>query len=316
MKILQYIPGQRLVVASPAKLNLVLEVLSKREDGYHEISSVMCPVELWDRLEFYPSASPELTLDLELPTNSPSDDPAWWIPSDSSNLVLRAAAMVRQTLGVSSGCQIRLQKSIPAAAGLGGGSGNAAAAVVACLLLWSRWNRGLAAELCQQLGSDLNFFLGSDQGFGLMHTTGRGEKTSLIPAKPVLSFWITHPSVGCSTAAVYSQVVSPKDFQKVSDFLKACETGQKSKIGAALFNALQLPASELNPWIGKQLQLLGECGCRYRQMTGSGSSCFGLTPENVFAEDLRRRARSLGIPRVFETFAWYGDSIEVQLERL
>jgi len=125
---------------------------------------------------------------------------------------------------------------------------------------------------------------------------------------------MTHPFVGCSTAAVYSRVVHTGNFEKVQEFVAACETGQKSKIGAALFNALQLPASELNPWIAKQLQLLKECGCCYRQMTGSGSSCFGLAPENGLFEDLRREAISLGIPRVFEVDLWYGDSIESQLE--
>lgn len=316
MRILNFQPGKSIQIESPAKLNLVLEVLSQRDDGYHEIATVMCPIDLWDVLEIHNVDSPQVELELQLPAQNQTKDPAWQVPSGRGNLVVQAAELIRRGQHVTSGCRIRLEKNIPAAAGLGGGSGNAAATILGCLLLWSNWNRDKAGDFCAQLGSDLNFFLGSEEGFGLTLAEGRGERTCLIPHSPSLSLWLTHPNVGCSTAEVYSRVVGAENRKKVSEFVTACETGQKSMIGAALFNSLQLPASELNPWVEIQLRLLEECGCRYRQMTGSGSCCFGLAPDRGVFDVLKYKAQTMGIPRVYETSLWYGDSIERQLERL
>ena len=313
MRINQFRPGKSIRVESPAKLNLILEVLSKRADGYHDIASVLCPIDLWDVLEIGLLDSSEVRLELRVPQGGHEQDSAWKIPNNEDNLVIKAAKLVRQATGESAGCRIKLEKLIPASAGLGGGSGNAAATIVGYLLLLNRWDRVLAGDLCQQLGSDLNFFLGTEQGFGLTKSEGRGEKTSLISHFPSLSFWLTHPSLGCSTAAVYSKVFKVENLKKLSEFVAACETGQNSKIGASLFNALQLPASELNPWIEVQMQLLQDCGCRYRQMTGSGSCCFGLRPESGLFEFLKTEAEARGVPRVYQSDIWYGPSIEQQL---
>lgn len=306
-------PGRNIQIDSPAKLNFVLEVLGKRADGFHDISSIIGPITLWDQLELTLTDRPVVELELSVPPAGSSDDQAWQIPNDEGNLVVKAAQLVRDVLGVSTGCQIRLQKNIPAAAGLGGGSGNAAAVLVGCLVLWASWDRDLAGQLVQQLGSDVPFFLGTQEGFGMCLVGGRGETTDLIHHRPVLAFWLTHPTTGCSTRAVYERVVHYGSHGKIPEFMAACETGQESKIGAALFNALQLPASELNPWIGVQLRLLRENGCPYQLMTGSGSSCFGLVPADGHVSVLRRQAKGVGIPRVYQTAAWYGNSIEEQL---
>ena len=185
-------------IDTPAKLNLFLEVLGKRSDGYHELSTVMCPIDLWDRVEVCPRGDQQVVLELILPDRPSPADEAWNIPQNPTNLVVRAVELARSQLAISTGCHIRLEKNIPAAAGLGGASSDAAAAVVASLLLWSQWARRLASHLCAQLGSDLNFFLGSEAGFGLMHATGRGETTRLLPQQPPLAFWMTHPPRGCA----------------------------------------------------------------------------------------------------------------------
>jgi 4-diphosphocytidyl-2-C-methyl-D-erythritol kinase len=316
MDIHHFTPSQRIRIDSPAKLNLVLEVLHRRSDGFHEISSVFCPIGLWDCLQISNLESEEIRFELELPEYADPSESAWSIPSDSTNLVVRAVELVREELGIARGCQIRLRKSIPALAGLGGGSGDAAAAVTGCLLLWSRWNRHLARRLCDQLGSDTNFFLGSENGFGLMQVEGRGERTDLIDCRPSLAFWVTRPPLGCSTAEVYGKLSEIGSKQKVLEFRNACQTGLTSKIGAALFNALQLPATSVNPWIGIQLDLLAECGCVNVMVTGSGSCCFGLVPENGSFEQLRRKANQVGVVQVYEVEAWYGDSIERQIQEL
>jgi 4-diphosphocytidyl-2-C-methyl-D-erythritol kinase len=305
-------------VLAPAKLNLVLEVLGKRSDGYHQVSTVMCPITLWDRLIVTPRSSPSISLELELPAGATGDDPAWRIPTDGSNLVVRAAQKVQHALKVQSGCHIRLTKQIPAAAGLGGGSSNAAATIVACMLLWTGWDRRLANTICHQLGSDTNFFLGDFKGIGMMLAQGRGEQTSLIPYRPKLAFFLTHPPMGCSTKEVYARLGQVGNLQKSQDFLAACESGQDSKIGATMFNALQSWASAMNPWIAVQLNLLSEIGCQHGQMSGSGSSCFaiaaqpGRRPESQ--GEFERLARERGITRAYRVEAWYGESIEQQID--
>jgi 4-diphosphocytidyl-2-C-methyl-D-erythritol kinase len=299
-------------VSTPAKLNLFLDVLGKRPDGYHEVSTVMCPVDLWDDLDISVRLDGKIELDLVLPSTRLASDPAWRIPADCSNLAYKAAELTQRTLGTSLGCNIKLTKRIPAAAGLGGGSGNAAGVVTACLALWSEWNRPTAGKICQGLGSDLNFFLGTQQGFGIAHATGRGENVKQIPTTLMLQFFLMHPPQGCATGEVYAGVRQMGCSRKTEDFLAACQTGQDSKIGAAMFNALQLPASEINDWIEIQLNLLAE-ECKYSLMSGSGSSCFGIASQGGSLETLRARAKQLEIERVYQVSTWYGRSIERQL---
>ena len=310
--------GQTIQLQTPAKVNLLLELLGKRPDGYHEISTVMCPISLWDDLEIEIRPDNSFELILELPEDCSSDDAAWQIPTDSSNLVVRAAQATFAEVGVKSGCTLRLKKMIPAAAGLGGGSGNAAGAVVGCLALMGRFERQLAAKICSRLGSDVNFFLGDSSGFGLMHATGRGESVRPLAARPELELWLLHPPQGCATSQVYARYQKVNEVNKTGDFLAACQTGQTSKIGAAMFNALQLPASELNAWISVQLSLLQEFGCGYRLMSGSGSSVFAIDPPQDLGlfESFKRHALTLGIRRVFRLNAWYGPSIESQLVKM
>jgi 4-diphosphocytidyl-2-C-methyl-D-erythritol kinase len=278
----------------------------------------VCLINLWDEIEVYSTDDGEITLELVLP-HYDGNDPAWSIPHDSRNLVVKAARELQQRLGTRLGCHILLRKAIPAQAGLGGGSGNAAATLVACMLLWSRWDRILADEICSQLGSDLNLFLGNPAGFGWVRGSDRGQQIEPIalPATVISNppeFWLLHPPLGCSTAEVYRGVDRAGDLSKSKDFLTACQTGQESKIGAGMFNALQLPASRLNPWINIQLELLAECGCQQPLMSGSGSCCFGIAPKtNHTFEHLVARANRIGIQRVYKTNSWFGRSIEDQL---
>lgn len=303
-------------IETPAKVNLFLDVLGRRPDGYHEISTVMCPISLFDEIEVARRDDSRIELKVSLPT-AESSDPAWKIPVDEHNLCYRAARLVCQHTDDSKGFDIWLKKKIPSSAGLGGGSGNAAAVVVACLVLQAQWNWEKASELCAQLGSDVNFFLGTKAGIGLIHATGRGEIVQALESQPALRLWLLHPPEGCSTQSVYSKVTSFSNLKKTQDFLASCQTGQEPKIGASMFNALQLPATQVCAWINKQLELLADCGCNYRQMSGSGSSCFGFAPgKSVSFEQLVLQAKRIGINRVYEVDAWYGQSIDRQLTML
>ncbi|HEU5320126.1 MAG TPA: 4-(cytidine 5'-diphospho)-2-C-methyl-D-erythritol kinase, partial [Methylomirabilota bacterium] len=139
---------RRLVLTAAAKVNLALEVLSRRDDGYHEIATVMQAVDLADRLTLEDADA------LEVRTAAPG------VPTGAGNLALRAATVLREASGSSRGVRIRLDKRIPVAAGLGGGSTDAAAVLVGLNRLWGlRWPVARLAELGTSLGMDVPFFL-------------------------------------------------------------------------------------------------------------------------------------------------------------
>src|SRR4030095_16311344 len=156
-----------LVVQTSAKVNLTLEVLRKREDGYHELATILQSVDLWDRLAVEPADS------LSLVTSDPA------LPTDEGNLVMRAARLLREAAEVSGGARLRLEKRIPVAAGLGGGSSDAAAALWALNRMWGiRWPVIRLQELAERLGMDVPFFLGKGRALA----TGRGERLPPPPA--------------------------------------------------------------------------------------------------------------------------------------
>ena len=265
-------------IEAPAKLNLFLEIHGKRADGYHEIESLMCPISLCDTLELRSTSEPELSLEMECPIAVVLEkkDPAWDIPSDERNLVYRAVKRVRECLSVQTGCRIKLKKSIPAAAGLGGGSSDAAAAVVAAMLAWGSWDRSLATQICAELGSDLNFFLGDDKRIGFALVTGRGENCEILDFCPALEFVVTHPPDGCSTSAVYADWHNSGSIRRPRDLIEACRSEDLERIGSLLFNGLEASAGASTPWIKKQLDVFRSFHFPYNAMTGSGSSCFAL----------------------------------------
>lgn len=345
----------RVSIEAPAKLNLFLEVLGRRADGFHEIETVMLPISICDRLVLERSDAPEIELSVTVPAanagapsargaaevaNAQSDralldgalldralldpplldpaqpDRAWLLPPAHNNLVVRAAEATRVALGVEAGCRISLEKHIPAAAGLGGGSSDAAATVVGCMHLWKRWDRRLATRICARLGSDVPFFLGSESGIGLMKATGRGEILTPIDGRPNLRMLVTHPPVGCATQEVYGLYDGSGDKATSARILDACQNGQSQKIGALLLNALQSPASRLNPWIQRQLALMADFGVESSLMTGSGSSCFGVVSSTFNFEAFRTLAATVGVERVYLANAWHADSVESQLASL
>lgn len=314
-------------IQAPAKVNLFLEVFGKRDDGYHEVETVMCPISLFDELTFEPTEESEISLNLSLPTplannKSPySISSAWDIPADSRNLVIKAVTEIRRNLGSKQGARITLKKSIPAAAGLGGGSSDAAAAVVASLIAWGKWDRELATSVCAQLGSDIPFFIGNSSRIGIGKASGRGEICEILDIQPALSFVVTHPDEGCSTSAIYAQYSkltaeeSGNGVHRSSrDILAACETGQDQRIGQLLFNALQFPATTLNSSIASQLRMFQKCDANYSLMSGSGSSCFALVSDPKVKKKILSDAVILELPRVYPVEACYFASIEHQIE--
>jgi 4-diphosphocytidyl-2-C-methyl-D-erythritol kinase len=256
--------GAGLVVAAPAKLNLFLEVLGKRPDGFHALESLMLAVDLFDTLDVQPGSAGEIRLACDPPG----------LPTGPDNLVVRAALALRSHVGRPElGADVRLTKRIPAQAGLAGGSADAALALLA---LNRVWKLGLTpaelAGIAASVGSDVAFFLSPPAGW----CTGRGEVVTPEPVARPLDFVLACPPVGLATADVYRRLAPPADPVGGDAVRAAVRVGDPETAGRLLFNRLEEPAFALAPVVGRvrdRLAALGPCGAR---MSGSGSAVFAV----------------------------------------
>jgi 4-diphosphocytidyl-2-C-methyl-D-erythritol kinase len=256
----------------PAKLNLFLEVLGRRPDGYHELSSVMVPVALYDTLAVREAKSFRLEV----------DGP----PLPGTNTVEKAYRAVAKRRKIP-GVRASLVKGIPAGSGTGGGSSDAAAMIEA---LDTLFDLGLDRhEVAAEIGSDVNFFL--ERGAALC--TGRGEKVAPIPAGPELHAVIYWPGFSLSTAAVYARVrdfLTPRP-RVVIDFLNSFGREGPEGLGRVLFNRLECAAFALHPELAALRGRLAELLPAGARMTGSGSALYGLCASGAEAARLARRVR-------------------------
>jgi 4-diphosphocytidyl-2-C-methyl-D-erythritol kinase len=259
-----------LLVRCPAKVNLFLEVVRRREDGYHDIDTVMQAVDLWDELRLAPG--PELRLECS--------DPA--LPTDERNLVVRAALALRKATGCRAGAHLRLAKHIPERAGLGGGSSDAAGTLAGLNRLWGL---DLPAEELRQVaagvGSDVAFFLTG----GTARCTGRGERVEPVPTTWRPCLVLVCPDVGVSTPEAYARLSFPltpvgADATMLSH---RAVSGDAAGVAQALFNRLESPAFDMYPELRDARDRLEATGLFAGvSMSGSGSALFGLCEPNVW----------------------------------
>jgi 4-diphosphocytidyl-2-C-methyl-D-erythritol kinase len=251
------------VVWAPAKVNLHLELLGKRPDAFHELETLMVAVSLYDTLVFQDDPSGRLSLRCQRAELTTGPD----------NLVLRAAELLRATTGCQRGARIRLVKRIPLAAGLAGGSTDAAAALAGLNQLW---HLGLPEErlleLSGRLGSDVAFFFHAPAAW----CTGRGEVVTPVALGKKLWLVLACPPFGLATKDVYGQVKVPAVPQSGDDIRKALSAGDVEQVGRLLHNRLQEAAQKVRPEIAdyqRRLEALNPAGAR---MSGSGSTLFAL----------------------------------------
>jgi 4-diphosphocytidyl-2-C-methyl-D-erythritol kinase len=267
---------ERISLRAPAKINLRLDILGKRPDGYHEIKTWIYPISLVDELH----VKKDNTARIIISTTHPE------LPSGETNLAHRAAALFMKERGLTGGVTIEIIKRIPLAAGLGGGSSDAAAVLKAMNILWKADvpREGLM-EMGARLGADVPFFI---IGKGAI-MEGRGEQ--MVEFLPPLKAWmvLVNPGLPLSTEQVYCQgkwgltkgrgdtriFMPPHDLAKTGDFLH---------------NDLEGPAMELMPVIGDIKGRLHEAGARGVLMTGSGPTVFGLFKKEAEA---RQAAKDL-----------------------
>ena len=245
-----------------AKINLTLEVLGLRSDGFHEIRSVMQMISLCDTLTFEKDASGMLTL------TGGTDD----APPAENNLVLRAARALQATMKTRRGARIHLEKRIPVGAGLGGGSSDAAATLKALNALWgAHRSEKQLLKLAASLGSDIPFFLSK----GCALVTGRGETITPAGPLPEMHLVLAKPVESLPTPKVYAEWDRsgvPHDGANHSAKLLA----DPGHAGSFLWNDLHAPAVRLCPGIAQILDHLKSLGIANAMVSGSGSAVFGV----------------------------------------
>ncbi len=284
-------------VLAPAKLNLFLRIVAKRADGFHDIESVMASVNLYDTLTFEPLSTDDIELAVvDASPRSQSGELKSEAPAGPTNLVVRAANLLKEYAGCCQGARISLIKRIPSSAGLGGGSSDCAAALGALNRLWGlRVSQGELMELAGRLGSDVPFFLGKSP---LALCTGRGELIEPFRVSTALHFVIAKPSSGLSTPAVYRICEPDRTNQSAERFLKSIQGGQICEMARRLHNGLQAPAETLSSDVRRLRSLFEQESVVGHQMSGSGSSYFGVCRSRRHAMGVASRLRSAGIPWV------------------
>ena len=256
-------PERRL---ASAKVNLTLQVRGRRPDGYHLIESLVVFADIGDRVEAAPADRLSLTVAGPFATEVPTGD---------DNLVLRAARALAAVPGAGRGAELRLHKNLPVAAGLGGGSADAAATLRALIALWQvRIDDQALRALALGLGADLPVCLAGRPSI----MSGIGEVVHPIAALPPVYLVLANPGCRLETAAVYQRLRRSGPAPPLGPLPVAYrDPTTLARTLAERGNDLQAPAAELVPEIGHALDRLnGAPGCLLAGMSGSGPTCFGL----------------------------------------
>ncbi|MBI5833898.1 MAG: 4-(cytidine 5'-diphospho)-2-C-methyl-D-erythritol kinase [Armatimonadetes bacterium] len=263
-----------MIIDTCAKVNLTLEVLARRQDGFHELATVFQAVDLCDRLVFGESDQLELVVH-----GAP-------IPADERNLCYQAAQLLARHAGIEPRVRIEVFKRIPIGGGLGGGSGNAAGTLAALNLLWQvglaeNELEGLAAEL----GSDCAFFVRGGAAVG----RGRGERLERLPAPTGWTILIVGPSQPVPTGLVYRALESfrPEAGAATAALEAGLRAGCVPPLGEWLCNDLEVPASKVSRALAAEREVLEEAAAGCYRLSGSGGSWFVLAEDADAAESLR-----------------------------
>jgi 4-diphosphocytidyl-2-C-methyl-D-erythritol kinase len=276
----------RLSKKSPCKVNLLLNILGKRPDGFHELETVMQPVNVCDELAFERTGS-----GLQLNCSNPE------LPADSKNLVHRAATAFLAAAKIFEGVRIQLQKNLPLAGGIGGGSANAAVTLTALNELFgSPLPPAKLSELAAALGSDIPFFL---QGKPAL-ATGRGEKIQPLENFPALAgkaFFLAHPGFGISTPWAYQNLARfPEALNgkagRAKDLSSRLLADDWPAVADGFYNSLEASAFEKFPVLLLYQEFLRENGALAALMSGSGSTTFAIAQNISAAESLAEKFKS------------------------
>ncbi len=263
-----------------AKINLGLDVLGRRENGYHDVRMVMQSVYLYDNVRLEAREEPGIELSSNL----------YYLPDDSGNIAYKAAQMMIEEFHLEGGVRITLDKHIPVAAGMAGGSSNAAAVLFGMNCLF-----GL--ELTRQELMERGVQLGADVPYCILRGTvlaeGIGEKLTVLPSIPKCAVLIAKPPVSVSTRVVY-EALDSKEIVKHPDIdglIRALEEGSLKHAAACMGNVLEDVTIPKYPVIREIKQEMMEAGALNAMMSGSGPTVFGLFENKIKARNAQERIR-------------------------
>ena len=266
-----------------AKINLGLDVLGKREDGYHEVRMIMQTIRMYDQLDMRKSVEPGI----HLTTNKK------YIPVDENNLVWRAAKLMMDTCGIMEGVSIHLHKVIPVAAGMAGGSSDAAATLVGMNRLF---HCGLSKEKLMELGVQI----GADVPYCVLRGTalaeGIGEKLTVLPPMPDCWILIGKPGISVSTKYVYTTLDLNTDtvHPDIDGMKKALEDGNLYGITERMGNVLQDVTIPAYPEVERSKEQMKTLGAVNAMMSGSGPTVFGIFDNEEKAQEACQKLRESG----------------------
>ena len=309
--------NQTVSTSPPAKLNLFLEIPAKRDDGFHEIDTVMVAIDWRDELtvrsttdrdirlicDWLPSTQ-QVASELGLQIENGQTPEQLRIPTDESNLVVRALSEFQKAFEIQSGFRSHLYKRIPAGAGMGGASSDAAHAIrCAAHLHQIPQSSKTLGEIAASIGSDVPFFLEPscwhnekaerfprpNRPIYAAHAGGRGELLSPLSMSKSLDFVVAYPNAALSTALVYQKLKVPLNPVNSAAFIEACNQNDQDRIGGNMMNRLYEPALEILPRLGELMESLWQSGLQPCQLTGSGSACYGIAKNAAHAKEIVKR---------------------------
>lgn len=278
---------QTVHVRAPGKINLTLHVGPAGADGYHRLVTVFQAVSLYEDLRAEPAR------DIAVSVSGRHADA---VPTDDSNLAVRAAHLLADSARVRAGVRLHITKGVPTAGGMGGGSADAAAALLACDLLW---NTGLArdelAELARELGADVPFALTGLTAVG----TRRGDVLSPVLARGQYHWVLALQDEGLSTPRVYAAFDAlrphPAEPRMPDGLMAALRTGDAAALAPHLVNDLEPAALALAPLLGRVLAAASDAGALARFVSGSGPTVVALASSQGHAHEMADRMRAAGI---------------------
>ncbi|MCD2477732.1 4-diphosphocytidyl-2C-methyl-D-erythritol kinase [Mammaliicoccus lentus] len=259
---------------APAKINLTLDTLYKRDDGYHEVEMIMTTVDLNDRLSFEKREDGEIVIDVEHN----------FVPSDHRNLAYKAAKLMKDKYNIKDGVTISLEKSIPISAGLAGGSSDAAATFRGLNKLWGI-NDSLEAlsDLSAEIGSDISFCIYGKTAL----CRGRGEQLTHLPKPPSAWVIIAKPDIGVSTPEIYGTLTLEKTSKVLTkECQQALIDGDYERLCKSLGNSLESVTMGLYPEVEKLKNTMTNTGVDAALMSGSGPTVYGFVQKERQAKQV------------------------------
>lgn len=268
------------------KINLGLDVLGRRENGYHDVRMVMQTLYLYDQITIEKTEKPGI----ELSTN------LFYLPVNENNLAYRAADLLMQEFGVEEGVKITLEKHIPVAAGMAGGSSNAAAVLYGI-------NRMFSLGLSQEELMERGVKLGADVPYCIMRGTvlaeGIGEILTPLPAMPRCTVLVAKPPISVSTKLVYEKLDAHEieNHPDIDGVLEGLKRQDLKKIASSMGNVLERVTVEEYPVIEEIKEMMKKNGALNAMMSGSGPTVFGLYSDKRMAKEAAQKIKESGIAK-------------------